>query len=124
VVLDTTDIEWPDLIKIDVEGHELQVLQGCTNIIQTRSPVVYYEAHESKHLAEIYNLLSSSRYRFYWAQVNNYNPNNFKNNNENVFGSSGLMSILAWPKYLEPLPMLEVTGPEDTAAKFYVNGQI
>lgn len=124
VALGTAKLEWPDLIKIDVEGHELQVLQGCANIIQARSPVVYYEAHESKNLAEIYNLLSADRYRFYWAQVNNYNPNNFKKNNENVFGSSGLMSILAWPIPLGPLPMLEVTGPEDTAAKFYINGEI
>jgi FkbM family methyltransferase len=120
--LDTAGLDLPDFIKIDVEGYELQVLEGCRQIIEHRCPVVYYEAHESKDLKEIYELLSPDRYRFYWAQVNNYNPNNFAKNDNNVFGGTALMSILAWPKTLAELSMTPVEGPNDTAGRFYVDG--
>ena len=122
LTLDQAGLEPPDLIKIDVEGHELGVLQGCQEIIAQRCPVIYYEAHESKHLKEIYEMLQPMGYRFYWAQVNNYNPDNFAGNKENIFGGSALMSILAWPKNLSELPMTPVLGPEDTANRFYVDG--
>ena len=120
--LDQSGLEPPDLIKIDVEGHELNVLQGCQEIIAQRCPVIYYEAHESKHLKEIYEMLEPLGYRFYWVQVNNYNPENYAGNKENIFGQSGLMSILAWPKNLPELPMTPVLGAEDTANRFYVGG--
>lgn len=122
MTLDQAGLDPPDLIKIDVEGHELDVLQGCQEIIAQRCPVIYYEAHESKHLKEIYEMLQPLGYRFYWAQVNNYNPDNFAGNKENIFGDSGLMSILAWPKNLPELPMTPVLGAEDTASRFYING--
>jgi FkbM family methyltransferase len=122
LTLDQAGLEPPDLIKIDVEGSELNVLQGCQEIIAQRCPVIYYEAHESKHLKEIYEMLQPMGYRFYWAQVNNYNPDNFAGNEENIFGKSALMSIMAWPKNLPELAMTPVLGPEDTANRFYVDG--
>ena len=120
--LDTAGLEPPDFVKIDAEGHELQVLQGCQQIIQQYCPVVYYEAHESPDLKQIYLLLGDDRYRFYWAQVNNYNPANFAGNTDNIFGGSALMSILAWPRTLGELPMTPVTGHDDTANRFYRDG--
>jgi FkbM family methyltransferase len=123
IALDTADIPPPDFIKIDVEGHELSVLEGCQNIISTRTPVVYYEAHESPHLKEIYTLLSPTRYKFYWAQINNFNPGNFKKNSDNIFGASALMSILAWPVQLPELPLTPVLGADDSVARFYVGGR-
>jgi FkbM family methyltransferase len=120
--LDTAGLEPPDFVKIDAEGHELQVLQGCQQIIQQYCPVVYYEAHESPDLKQIYLLLGDDRYRFYWAQVNNYNPANFAGNTDNIFGGSALMSILAWPRTLGELSMTPVTGPDDTANRFYRDG--
>lgn len=120
--LDTAGLEPPHLIKIDAEGHELQVLQGCVQLIQQHCPAVYYEAHETPDLKDIYLLLGEQRYRFYWAQVNNYNPANFAGNTDNIFGDSALMSILAWPRTLGELALTPVLGPNDTAGRFYLNG--
>ena len=121
--LDTAGLDLPDLIKIDVEGSELQVLQGCQEIIKIKKPAIYYEAHESKDLKEIYQLLEPHGYRFYWCQVNNYNPGNFTKNTNNIFLNSGLISILAWPRNLAELLLTQVDGPEDTPNKFYTNGR-
>ena len=120
--LDTAGLDLPDLIKIDVEGSELQVLQGCQEIIKIKKPAIYYEAHESKDLKEIYQLLEPHGYRFYWCQVNNYNPDNFTKNTNNIFSNSGLISILAWPRTLGELPLTPVLGPDDTAGRFYRDG--
>jgi FkbM family methyltransferase len=33
----------PNLIKIDVEGHEIEVLEGCRNLIAAHGPVIVFE---------------------------------------------------------------------------------
>ena len=33
----------PSLIKIDVQGHEVEVISGCTNLIATHGPVIVFE---------------------------------------------------------------------------------
>jgi FkbM family methyltransferase len=33
----------PSLIKIDVEGHEVEVLQGCAKLIATHRPIIVFE---------------------------------------------------------------------------------
>lgn len=120
IALDTAGLDLPDMIKIDVEGSELQVLHGCKNIIQQKCPVIFYEAVESSQLREIYEFLQPQGYRFYWAQINNYNANNFASNSNNVFGTSGLMSIIAWPKTLTELDLTPVSGPDDNdVSRFY-----
>lgn len=117
--LDDLDIPLPDVIKMDVEGYEYDVLLGCENKIKEKNPIIFYEAHETKQFAEIYNFLNKFDYRFYWAKVDNYNVNNFKKNAQNVFGVSALFSIVAWPKSLPEIKTLvEVSGPEDSFVRF------
>lgn len=122
VDLDSAGIDMPDLIKIDVEGHEWPVIQGCAGIIRLRRPVVYYEAIESQNLREIYEFLEPLGYLFYWAKVDNYNPDNFLGNANDVFGGSALMSILAWPQHYGALDMTPVLGATDAPGRFYRNG--
>lgn len=62
------------LIKIDVEGHEFQVLEGAKNTINKYKPIIYIEVW--KHTGDIDKLIN-------WCLNNNYNhlsisPNDFK----------------------------------------------
>jgi FkbM family methyltransferase len=41
--LSTHPASAPDLIKIDVEGHEVEVLRGCRELIAARKPVIVFE---------------------------------------------------------------------------------
>lgn len=124
VTLDSLTEAPPDLIKIDVEGHEYEVLQGGINLIKNRRPVVYYEAIETPNLGEIYRMLTDVHYRLYWLCIRNYNPNNFLGQKENIYLDSALMSILAWPGHYDPLPLDPVQGEHDRPQRFYVDGKI
>lgn len=42
--LDSLDLPAPDLMKIDVEGHETQVLDGARRTLQTARPLVVFES--------------------------------------------------------------------------------
>ena len=43
IQLDSLNLENIDYIKIDVEGHELDVLKGCENTIRVNKPVIEFE---------------------------------------------------------------------------------
>jgi FkbM family methyltransferase len=51
----------PDLIKIDVEGHEYEVLVGARRLLETLRPTVIAEVGESKR-DEVIELMESYRY--------------------------------------------------------------
>ena len=46
VRLDTQNLPAPDLIKIDVEGHEPAVLRGLSGLLAKRSPIIVLELNE------------------------------------------------------------------------------
>lgn len=53
---------WPDFIKIDVEGHEGEVLRGAMQVLAVKQPQMLIEIH-SEQLGEfIQGLLSESYY--------------------------------------------------------------
>lgn len=117
VTIDDLDLEKPDLIKIDVEGSEIDVIKGCIKTIEEHKPLIYYEAHETPDFKEIYEILETYEYQFYWAQVNNYNPNNFAKNVINIFGNTALFSVFAVPKEFPSLALTKVLGSDDTHEK-------
>lgn len=120
ITLDSLAIPSPTLVKIDVEGSELAVLQGLQEKIKENLPVIVYEAHETKQFAQIYHFLKQYNYKLVWLQCMNYNPNNFKKNEDNVFENTALFSVVAWPPQA-PQDILtghEVTGPDDDWRKF------
>lgn len=105
----------PTLIKIDVEGSELGVIQGAVRTLCEYQPVVYYEAHESPDLPEIYDTLAECGYQhFYWTMYMNYNQNNYRATAENIFGNSCIFGILAVAHDMPVTGLQTVQGRTDT----------
>jgi len=61
----------PDVIKIDVEGAEMQVLKGMAGILREAKPVLYLEVHPwnfpvfNTSIEEILNLLTTEGYTIF-----------------------------------------------------------
>jgi FkbM family methyltransferase len=53
----------PRIMKIDVEGAEVEVLQGAKHTLQKSRPLLFIEAHSRRLAAECSNLLTDSGYR-------------------------------------------------------------
>ena len=105
----------PTVIKIDVEGSELGVVQGAVRTLEEHAPVVYYEAHESPDLPEIYDTLVDCGYRhFYWTMYMNYNENNFRENKNNIFGNSCIFGIVATAHDMKVSGLEPVQGRTDS----------
>ena len=50
------------MLKIDVEGFEIEVLKGSENIIKNNLPHIIVEAHDDEHLNEIKKFLDKYNY--------------------------------------------------------------
>jgi FkbM family methyltransferase len=53
----------PDVLKIDVEGHELQVLEGCIETLTRKHPLVLCDHNDASTLPGVAALLSPLGYR-------------------------------------------------------------
>jgi FkbM family methyltransferase len=83
------DLNNVDLIKVDVECHELEVLQGAKNLINKNKPIIVTEYHTIKtkytngNQKEIMNLFPN----YNWREVNGkYQLNNKLVYNYNMIG--------------------------------------
>ena len=52
-----------DLLKIDVEGHEIHVLEGSKNFFKNNSPVIIIEINNKKNRKQIFNILNQYNYK-------------------------------------------------------------
>lgn len=88
VRLDDLNFDQVDFIKVDIEGSEISFLKGSKRTIKKFKPVIFLEAND--HIA--------AKSLFTWAKKNSYkhqsilclafNPQNFAQNQENIFGQA------------------------------------
>jgi FkbM family methyltransferase len=83
------------LIKMDIEGYELQALQGAMETIQRCQPVLYMEAHCDRE--PITELLKGLNYSFEIHKAPSYNPDNWRQNPDNWHGAYVEENIYAYP---------------------------
>ena len=87
-----------DLIKIDVEGNEPEVVLGSSKTIAKHRPFIYSEYHPKMHSQDLLKLLTSLDYVIYGHNACAYNPQNFKKNPLDLFGSYLESNIFCVPK--------------------------
>ncbi len=58
------DHEPPDLMKIDVEGGEVEVLQGAAQTIRTHRPIILVETHRPEFHTSVEEILTSFGYTY------------------------------------------------------------
>jgi FkbM family methyltransferase len=84
-----------DLLKIDVEGMEVDVLHGAIRTLRRHKPVVYFEQAGPARLPEAVALLTGLGYVLRWHHAHPYNGANFRGERSNIFGTARESNILA-----------------------------
>jgi len=85
-------------LKIDVEGMELQVLQGAAEMIRFCQPVIYLENDRPDKSAQLIEFINSLGYKCYWHGTALFNPENLRGNQDNVFPGVGSINMLCVPR--------------------------
>ena len=111
--IDSIGLKKCELIKIDVEGMELEVLEGAKETIRKFKPILFLE-NNSDSSKEIITKLLSMGYDAYWHISGYYNAQNHFSNKENIFQSyRPEINLLCFPEPHEcGLP--RVQGIEDS----------
>ena len=85
-------------VKIDVEGMELDVLKGAEKMIMECKPILYIENDREEKSAALIDAVYELGYTPYWHISALFNPNNFKGNQENIFGGQASINMLCVPQ--------------------------
>ena len=95
--IDSLNLSQLDLLKADVEGMELSCLHGAADTIQRLRPLLYVENNRPHLSADLNKCMMDMGYKLWWHVPPLYEPNNFKNNPQNVFPGTISINVLAVP---------------------------
>lgn len=115
MMLDELDLPACHVIKIDVEGMELQVLKGALKTIAKFRPILYVENDRKEKSAALIQFLLDLDYGLYWHLPLLYNKNNFFNNPENIYQRTISVNMLCIPKEIKSNinNMVKILRPDD-----------
>jgi len=99
--LDNVELSSLALIKIDVEGMELDVLKGARQTIAKHMPALYIENDRREKSPQLIEHILAMNYRAYWHMPSMFNPDNFAGNPENVFPKIISLNLLCLPARAE-----------------------
>jgi FkbM family methyltransferase len=116
ITLDSLDLPACHMLKIDVEGMEVEVLQGALGTIDAYRPIMYLENDRPERSHELLALVLGLDYAVYWHLPQLYNPANFDGNDENIFPGIVSINVLCVPKEANAQiqGLRPVSAPTDT----------
>jgi len=86
IALDSyVDLEPFTLIKLDVEGYEVDVLNGATNLLEKHKPFLYIEFNNKGGNDPLLEKIYELDYIPYWHIYTKHNPNNTNGQTKNVW---------------------------------------
>ena len=74
-----------NLIKLDVEGLEIEVLNGATKLLKEHKPFLYVEFNNKQGNDELLNKIYELDYVPYWHIYSKHNPNNHNKQEKNIW---------------------------------------
>lgn len=96
-ILDSLNLKTCSLIKVDVEGMENLVLAGGRATIERCKPIIYAECNSSDAAWPVVQMMHGLRYVVYLYSEVAYNPDNFRKNALNIFGSARELALVCVP---------------------------
>ncbi len=95
--LDEFQLPHCEVIKLDLEGMEVEALRGGAAFIARHRPILYVENDREERSAELIGLLRSWDYRLYPHTPPLFAPGNFAGDGENIFGAIVSINLLCLP---------------------------
>ncbi len=92
------------LIKVDVEGYELQVLQGAAETLAHHRPMLYVENDRVARSPSLIDYLWRQGYRLWWHVSPLFNPQNFRANADNRYAHVCSFNMVGVPQELDLTP--------------------
>ncbi len=90
-----------DLLKVDVEGMEIEVLTGALHTIKKFRPLLYLENDREDRSELLLKLVRSFDYEVRPHTPPLFNPDNFAGDSENIFENIVSLNILCLPSELQ-----------------------
>ena len=130
--LDEIELDRCSLIKIDIEGHEWDAIQGGKNFLKKHKPVLYMEAKKDQvGTKKFLKWFFDNGWICYWHYAIWFRENNYKNNKKRIHDPGlGDMNIVAVPRdKKQPTNLLKLKNyneewDADTLINFYSSNQI
>jgi FkbM family methyltransferase len=118
IAIDELELSKVGLIKIDIEGMELEAVCGAKATIERCRPVLYVENDRAEKSAELVGQLLDYGYRLWWHVVPLFSNANFLANPVNAFGAVGSFNMLGLPKEMTApqLQLQEIVSAHDATA--------
>ena len=83
----------PDLIKIDIEGHEYKALLGANRVLKESKPHVLFEVSNQNEFKDVVSVLSGlSEYRYFHA-IGSYRPTQEIQINEIISNKTDVIAV-------------------------------
>ena len=106
-----SDLQRLKLLKMDIEGMELNALKGGENLIKRTQPFLYFENdRKGDNSRKVIEYLWNLDYKLYWHITRIFNENNFFKNKKNIFDYQSSINMLGIPKKIDvdvQLPFVE-----------------
>lgn len=92
--IDSLELSRCDLLKIDVEGQEISVLEGARATLERCRPVLYVENDRQDRSARLIERLLEAGYDLYWHLPPMFNPRNDWGESQDVFPGVASINML------------------------------
>ena len=125
ITVDDLLLQGCDLMKIDVEGMELDVLLGAVETIARYRPPIYFEQAREERFAQTFEFFERFQYSLFWHVSDPFNRNNLRRRSENIFGGTREINVVAipqekterWRRQTSPLPPIAGPGYDPPSRK-------